>query len=118
MEEPTSTKACALCGDTAPTDARYCRQCGKPFEATAPATPPKAKWYHNRWFVLLMLTPVVLGPLGLPLLWKSPNFSRSGKMTWTFITLGWTIAFVWYVMVKVVPAVMGEFNQLNSLLQP
>ena len=79
--------------------------------------PPKARWYHNAWFVLLMISPVALGPFGLPLLWKSPRFSRWAKTGLTVFTVMWTILLIAYVMVVIVPAVKNEFNQLNSTFQ-
>ena len=50
---------------------------------------PENKWYHSRWMVLLMLF-VVLGPFGLPLLWKSPHFSKRWKQILTVLTLIYT----------------------------
>ena len=52
-----------------------------------------SKWYASVWFVLLMLF-VVLGPLGLPLLWKSPRFSKVAKIVLTVATViytGWIL---------------------------
>src|SRR4030095_2898809 len=44
-------------------------------------TPP-ARWYHRPFWVVVMLF-VVIGPFGLPLLWKSPSFSRNAKIVLT-----------------------------------
>lgn len=33
------------------------------------------------WYVILML--LAVGPMALPLLWRSPAFSRAGKIIWT-----------------------------------
>lgn len=52
-----------------------------------------SKWYASVWFVLLMLF-VVLGPLGLPLLWKSSRFSKVSKIVLTIATViytGWIL---------------------------
>jgi hypothetical protein len=49
----------------------------------------KARWYHNLWFVLVMLF-VVLGPFGLPLVWKNPTLSRGMKVALTVLTLVYT----------------------------
>ena len=76
----------------------------------------KPKWYHNVWFVLLMISPLALGPFGLPLLWKSPRFSQSVKTGLTLFTIVWTVAACWYVIAVVVPAVTKEVNQFNSTL--
>ncbi len=54
---------------------------------------PRPAWYHRPWWVLLMLF-VVLGPLGLPLLWKSPSFSRWSKIALTVAVVAYTILLV------------------------
>ena len=75
------------------------------------------KWYHQPWFVLLMLTPLALGPFALPLLWKSPRFSGRVKMLLTLLTAAWSIWFVIYVVQHVIPALRNEYQQLNTLFQ-
>lgn len=47
-----------------------------------PAEPAPLPWYHRPLWVLLLLF-VVLGPFGLPYLWKSPAFSRPAKIALT-----------------------------------
>ena len=47
-------------------------------------------WYYRRWGVLLLLF-VVLGPLGLPLLWKSPSFTRGWKIVLTVLMVVYTV---------------------------
>jgi hypothetical protein len=42
-------------------------------------TPVPIKWYYRPFWVVVLLF-VVLGPLGLPYLWKSPRFSRGAKI--------------------------------------
>lgn len=49
----------------------------------------ETKWYHGRVTVLLTLF-LVLGPFGLPLLWKSPHFSKLWKQILTVLTLIYT----------------------------
>jgi hypothetical protein len=39
-------------------------------------------WYYRPWAVVLLLF-LVLGPLGLPLLWRSPSFTRGWKIVLT-----------------------------------
>ena len=54
------------------------------------------------WFVLLMLF-VVLGPLGLPFLWKSPRFSRGAKIALTIATViytGWILLAIRAILEK------------------
>ena len=47
--------------------------------ADGSASPPPPKWYHRPSSVVFLLF-FVLGPFGLPLLWKSPAFSRGMKI--------------------------------------
>jgi hypothetical protein len=47
-------------------------------EAKAPPPAPP-RWYYRPWAVLVLLF-LVLGPVGLPLLWRSPSFSRNWKI--------------------------------------
>lgn len=62
--------------------------------SAAPSPPPQGRWYHDVWFVALMLF-VVMGPLAFPLLWKSPRFSLAAKIALTVIVTaitGWVLA--------------------------
>ena len=59
-------------------------------EPAASQDPQKAKWYHSWWFVLLMLF-VVLGPFGIPLVWKNPRFSQWVKIALTLAVLIYTV---------------------------
>ncbi len=68
------------------------------------------KWYHGRLTVLLMLF-FVLGPVGLPLLWKSPYFSKLWKQILTVLTLIYTA-----LMLRMfVSAVTTSLRTLSSL---
>lgn len=75
---------------------------------------PKPKWYFNVWFVLLMLL-FVLGPFGLPLVWKHPRWSRWIKMTLTLIMVLYTIALI-DATIRMGKAVRQGVEQLNSTL--
>ena len=57
-------------------------------------------WYYRRWGVLLLLF-VVLGPLGLPLLWKSPSFTRGWKIVLTALMVIYTVMLVDSMVVAV-----------------
>ncbi len=70
----------------------------------------ETKWYHGRLTVLLMLF-FVLGPVGLPLLWKSPYFSKLWKQILTVLTLIYTA-----LMLRMfVSAVTTSLRTLSSL---
>jgi hypothetical protein len=46
-------------------------------------------WYHRPWAVVVLLF-LVLGPLGLPLLWRSPSFTRGWKIVLTVAMVVYT----------------------------
>ena len=46
-------------------------------------------WYYRPWAVVVLLF-LVLGPLGLPLLWRSPSFTRFWKITLTVAMVAYT----------------------------
>lgn len=77
--------------------------------------PAKPKWYHNVWFTLFMLF-FILGPLGLPLVWKNPRFSRRAKIILSLATVLYTL---WLVdaVIRIGRAVMHEVEQLQSTFQ-
>jgi hypothetical protein len=51
-----------------------------------------ADFYYRKPYVVAML--LLIGPLALPLLWQSPNFSRAARWTWTIIVGGGALLFV------------------------
>lgn len=77
----------------------------------ADASPPK--WYYNVWVVLFMLF-FVLGPLGLPLVWKNPRLSRRVKTALTLVMVVYTVALA-DVTIRAFQAVMHEMDQLNAV---
>jgi hypothetical protein len=54
------------------------------------APPSPATWYYRPWAVVVLLF-FVLGPVGLPLLWKSPSFTRGWKIVLTVATVVFTL---------------------------
>ena len=76
---------------------------------------PKPKWYYNVWFVLVMLF-FVLGPFGLPLVWKNPRFSRGVKLALTGVMTLYTLLLVDLTM-RMLRMVIHEINQFNSTPQ-
>src|SRR5262245_40151448 len=56
-------------------------------QARPPA--PDVPWYHRPFWVLVLLF-FILGPLGLPYLWKSPRFSQGIKVVLTIAVVAYT----------------------------
>jgi hypothetical protein len=74
---------------------------------------PKRKWYLSPIVVLLLLF-FVLGPLGLPLLYKSPHFGRKWKIALTVITIVYTI-YIIYETVVILQAMLEWIWQMQGL---
>ena len=49
-------------------------------------------FYYRRAYVVTML--LLVGPLALPLLWQSPNFSRTARWTWTVTVIVAALLFI------------------------
>ena len=117
MDPPTPPKTCRMCESPVDATARFCSTCGFQLDlARSGATPSgAAKWYHNIWMVLFLLF-FVLGPFGLPLVWKGPRFSRGVKLALTAVMVLYTY---WLVVLttRMVQAVTAEMEQLNTILQ-
>ncbi len=55
-------------------------------------------WYHKPiWIAVLAV--LVLGPLALPLVWRSPVFSDAGRWIATVLILVYTVLLVWQTIV-------------------
>jgi hypothetical protein len=52
----------------------------------------EAEFYYRKSYVVAML--LLVGPLALPLLWQSPNFSSVARWTWTAIVVGAALLFI------------------------
>lgn len=75
--------------------------------------PTRPKWYYNVWFVLVMLF-FVLGPFGLPLVWKNPRLGRGMKILLTFVTVAYTVLLVDWTL-RAFRAVLNQTQQLQLL---
>jgi hypothetical protein len=53
---------------------------------TAQGSGRSQDWYFRRPYVIPML--LLVGPLALPLLWKSPYFTRPARWGWTGVVVG------------------------------
>ena len=113
MESSPTANACPLCGAATPGPAAFCSQCGQPLAGVPRPAPAKPRWYYNVWFVLFMLF-FVVGPFGLPLVWKNPRFSRWIKIALTLVMVVYTMALV-DVTIRAFQAVMHEMGQLNAV---
>lgn len=74
-----------------------------------PTQAPDVPW-HLRPFWVLVLLFFVLGPLGIPYLWKSPRFSQGMKVVLTIAVLAYT----GLLLSEVVAVVRTIQDQLNA----
>ena len=71
-------------------------------------------WYYEPWVVLVLLF-FVLGPFGLPLLYKSPKFNRLWKTVLTLATIAYT-GFLVVGTVDIVREVLKRLAEIQTLL--
>jgi hypothetical protein len=75
--------------------------------------PSPVKWYYRPVWVLVLLF-FVLGPLGLPYLWKSPRFSRGMKIALTVCVIVYTVLLV-VETIRIAREVRDEMDALGLL---
>jgi hypothetical protein len=75
----------------------------------------KSKWYLNPIVVLILLF-FVLGPLGLPLLYRSPHFGRKTRIALTIIIIIYT-AYIIYETVVIVQSMLKWIWQMEEMMQ-
>jgi len=75
--------------------------------------PAPIKWYYRPVWVLVLLF-LVLGPLALPFLWRSPRFSRPLKVVLTVLALAYTGIFI-DETIRLFRAVTSEMDVLGTV---
>ena len=76
------------------------------------APPVPLKWYYRPLWVLTLLF-AVLGPFGLPYLWKSPAFSRHLKVVLTILVIAYTALFIDETL-RILRVVKHELDALGA----
>jgi hypothetical protein len=93
----------------------FCRHCGTPTSGLSSApggrSAPALKWSESPWVVLPMLF-LVIGPLALPLLWRSRQFTRPWKIVLTLLVTAVTVFLIWRIWVAVDQA-MGSLLEIE-----
>jgi len=70
-------------------------------------------WYYRPGWVVVLLF-LVLGPLALPFLWKSPRFSRSLKLVFTVLVIVY-MALLVDETIRIFRAVTSELDVLRTV---
>jgi hypothetical protein len=79
-----------------------------------PEEDDKVKWYLRPVSVVLSLF-FVLGPFGLPLLYKSPKFSRKSKMILTIAVIIYT-SYLIFVSLEVARELYKRMEEFKEIL--
>ena len=74
----------------------------------------KIPWYYQPWVVILLLI-FVLGPFGLPLVYKSPKFNRPAKIILTVLTAIFTVYLLW-ATVEAVKSAGAVYQKYRGIL--
>ena len=73
----------------------------------------RVPWYYRPVWVLALLF-LVLGPLGLPYLWRSPRFTRGLKVVLTIATIAYTGLLIGET-IRIVHGVQDELRELQLI---
>lgn len=108
-----SMMACGGCGRVIHSGDAFCRFCGKPRAKKK----SKTAWYYEPVWILI-LGFAVIGPLVLPLVIKTPKFSRGVKWGISLVLVAYTVVLVYagYQIVLLYWKIYTEFNdQLKGI---
>jgi len=122
-----SRPACRQCFETLDLGDNFCRHCGTLTDVgvglvkvgrlpapTSTAIPERPLgWTENAVIVLLALS--LIGPLAIPMLWRSRRFTRGWKIGLTVAVLAVTVFACWYT-VKAINAALDQAWQQSGLL--
>jgi hypothetical protein len=74
----------------------------------------KTKWYLKPVSVVVLLF-FVLGPFGLPLLYKSPKFGKASKIVLTVVVMVYT-AYLVFASLEIAKELYMKMEELRELL--
>jgi polyferredoxin len=74
----------------------------------------KVKWYLRPMSVILLLF-FVLGPFGLPLLYRSPKFSKTLKIILTFVVIIYT-SYLIFATLEIGRELYKRIEELQGIL--
>jgi peptidoglycan/LPS O-acetylase OafA/YrhL len=75
----------------------------------------KIKWYLRPISVVLLLF-LVLGPFGLPLLYKSPKFSKTSKIILTIVVVIYT-SYLIFASLEIGRELYSRMGELQDILK-
>ncbi len=75
----------------------------------------RVKWYFRPIPVIVLLF-LVLGPFGLPLLYKSPQFSKTLKIILTIAVIIYT-SYLVFASLEIARQLYGQMGELQEMLR-
>ena len=72
----------------------------------------ETRWYLKWWSIFIWFA--IVGPFGLPLLWKSKDFSLFWKWFWTIFIIALTIALTWMTW-KTIEFTINQFRSVGLI---
>lgn len=85
-------KKCPFCAEEIQDEALKCRFCGEFLEKI---DKPQVKWYFSTSAVVVVL--LIVGPLGLPLVWLNPHYKITTKIAVTVLVIALTVLFSYLI---------------------
>ena len=79
-----------------------------------PGEDGRVKWYFRPIPVVLLLF-FVLGPLGLPLLYRSPKFSKTLKIILTIVVIAYTVYLI-FATLEIGRVLYKRLEELQGIL--
>lgn len=105
---PPLPPMCARCGRVLDLSFRYCPYCGQRQNAGT------AWYYHPVW--ILVLAFVAVGPLAIPLVWRSKHMGTAVKAVMTLAISLYSI-YVFYLFWRVLAMELRFSSELNGVLR-
>lgn len=104
MQAPLLTVPCPRCARTVEPLDRYCRHCG------ARLGQEDSILYHPLTIFIIAFT--VLGPLAIPMVWRSNQMTRAAKhgMTWLILAYFALVLVVGYYLLKYMLEAIARLN--------
>ena len=100
-------KKCPFCAEEIQDEAVKCRFCG---EFLIKSSKVETKWYFSTTSVVITL--LLLGPLGLPLVWLNPRYKMVTKLMVTVLVVALTILLS-YLTISVYLQLMKQIEELG-----
>lgn len=99
--------SCRACDRVIDEGDTYCRHCGRRQDQSA------AWYYQPLWILVLAL--LAIGPLALPLVWRSPRMSRTEKTAFTTAILLYTAMLAWglYRAAELAVEIMRQLSEAS-----